>query len=426
MSASQGTLGGSFERTGRALHSGVESRVVVHPAPADSGITFRRTDLPEAPEIRAAPDRVVGVEWETALAEGDARVRTVEHLLAALFGAGVDNALIELAAEEPPALDGSAAPWLEDIARVGVESLETPARVCAPTRVQRFEIEASRYTVLPHPHTRVTATIDFDHPRIGRQAYRLDVDPAAFAREIAPARTFGFTSWGERLQAEGYALGVTAENTILLSDTDFDGDVELRFDDEFVRHKILDIVGDLALVGARLQCHVIADRPSHRGNAELARRLAAQTEKGRNRGMEIQEIMQLLPHRYPMLLVDRVLDLEEGERIVGLKNVTANEPFFQGHFPDHPIMPGVLIVEALAQCGGILMMKGMENPEEKVIYFVSIDDVKFRRPVVPGDQLTLEIEVVRFRGTRAKLKGIARVEGQVATEATILGQVVDK
>ncbi len=426
MSQKQRTLGGAVKAEGRGLHSGDAVLATLRPAAENTGVRFRRTDLPDAPEIPACVDSVRGVKWETALEHDGAVVRAVEHVLAALHALQVDNVWIDLSGVEPPALDGSAGPWCALLHEVGLVEQEAEAVTLAVTAPFHLEVEDARYTVLPYDGYRVSGHIDFDHPLIGRQFGSVEVGPKSFTKEVAGARTFGFSAWQEALHAEGFALGATLENTIVLSPDGLEGDGELRFPDEFVRHKLLDIIGDLALVGVRLQCHVIAERPSHRGNAELARRLETRSAAERGVGMEIQDILKLLPHRYPMLLVDRVLDVEEGKRIVALKNVSANEPFFAGHFPEHPVMPGVLIVEALAQCGGLLLMEGVEHPEDKLVYFLTVDDVKFRRPVVPGDQLMLEVKMLHLRGRLGRLKGIARVDGQIATEATILGRVMDK
>jgi len=422
----QQTIARPVEAEGHGLHTAEAVRVTLRPAPADSGITFHRVDLADAPAVPATVHGVSAVAWETALTEGAATVRTIEHLLAAVHALQIDNLVVELTGAEPPALDGSSAPWCERLEAAGVAGQEAePRRLTLRTP---FHVEAgdSRYAVLPHDGLRVSANIDFEHPLIGRQFASAAIEPESFVHEIAPARTFGLSEWLEDLNRQGLALGASAENTLALSAEGLEPECELRFPDEFVRHKVLDIVGDLALVGARLDCHVIAERPGHKGNVEVARRLATRLAGESGRGLEIQEIMKLLPHRYPMLLVDRVLDFETRKRIVGVKNVTANEPFFVGHFPGHPVMPGVLIVEALAQCGGLLLLQGAENPSDSVVYLLSIDDVKFRQPVVPGDQLSLELEMLQFRGRRGKMKGVARVEGKVVAEATILGQLEDR
>jgi UDP-3-O-[3-hydroxymyristoyl] N-acetylglucosamine deacetylase/3-hydroxyacyl-[acyl-carrier-protein] dehydratase len=264
---------------------------------------------------------------------------------------------------------------------------------------------------------------------IGRQFASFEVEPAGYVREIAPARTFGFLSEVEALRSRGLGLGGSAENAILLTETGLHEGIELRFPDEFARHKALDVIGDLGLLGARLKANIVALRPSHRGNVALAKEILAQQEKralARPPILDIQQIFQYLPHRYPFLLVDRVVEYEERKRIVGLKNVTINEPFFQGHFPGQPIMPGVLIVEAMGQVGGLLLMDSIENPEEKVVYFMSLDNVKWRRPVTPGDQIRFEVEVLQIRGRTARMKGVGTVDGHIVAEAEMMARVVDK
>jgi UDP-3-O-[3-hydroxymyristoyl] N-acetylglucosamine deacetylase/3-hydroxyacyl-[acyl-carrier-protein] dehydratase len=287
---------------------------------------------------------------------------------------------------------------------------------------------ASRYVVMPHQGYRVSARIDFEHPAIGEQYASEEVTGARFCGRLAPARTFGLSSWRELLSARGLARGSGPDNTIILDDDTAAADIDLRFPDEFVRHKMLDVVGDLALVGARISAHVVAEYPSHRGNVALARRLQRQLARPADGSpvLDVDGIMENLPHRYPFLLVDRVIEFEPNRRIVALKNVTINEPFFNGHFPGHAIMPGVLIVEAMAQAGGLLLMNAMEDPASKVVYFMALDDVRFRRPVRPGDQLEFEVELVQFRGRVFRMRGVSRVDGKVVAEGSMMAQLVDR
>jgi UDP-3-O-[3-hydroxymyristoyl] N-acetylglucosamine deacetylase/3-hydroxyacyl-[acyl-carrier-protein] dehydratase len=282
----------------------------------------------------------------------------------------------------------------------------------------------SVYEAHPSDTLDLFVSIEFPHPLIGRQECRYAVTPDVFAREIAPARTFGFVREVDALRSRGLIRGGSTENAIVLDDA---GVVEntLRWPDEFVRHKALDCVGDLALAGRRVRARVVAHKPSHRGTILLVRELTKQAGKETTvRGIE--EIMKVLPHRYPFLLVDRILEIEHGKRIVGLKNVTINEPFFQGHFPGHPIMPGVLIIEAMAQVGGMLLMGSVDDPETKVVYFMSLDNVKWRRPVKPGDQIRFELEVVQIRGRICRMNGVARVDGELVAEAEMAAMVRDR
>jgi UDP-3-O-[3-hydroxymyristoyl] N-acetylglucosamine deacetylase/3-hydroxyacyl-[acyl-carrier-protein] dehydratase len=424
---SQRTIAAEFVLDGRGLHSGNPARAVVKPGEVDTGIIFRRIDLHDQPTIAADVSFVTGVDWQTVIGEGECIVRTVEHLLAAVAAHRLDNLEIHLDGAEPPALDGSAIGWCEAIRGVGSVIQEG----IAPSLVVRDTITvdegASRYVVTPADEYRVSARIDFDHPAIGDQYASVPIDAASFGQSLAPARTFGLASWAEPLQSRGLALGSGPENTIVLPDDELAPPGDLRFPDEFVRHKILDIVGDLALVGARLQAHIIAERPSHRGNVALARRLRQLRSRPADGSpaLDISTIMEHLPHRYPMLLVDRVIELEMEKRILAIKNVSINEPFFQGHFPGHPIMPGVLIVEAMAQAGGLLLMNRLDSSNQ-VVYFLGLDEVRFRRPVVPGDQLEFEVETVQIRSSLFKMRGVARVAGQVVAEGTMMARFVDK
>ena len=350
----QRTLAGSFRMTGTGVHSGASVSIAFHPAEPDTGIRFRRTDLDGSPEIPADLEHVVDTELGTSLGVDGARVQTVEHVLAALAALGIDNAVLELEGPEPPIGDGSFADYLDGLEGVGAVEQEPRARVISVKEPISLRLKSGEsYVAAPDDEYRISATIDFTHPAIGRQYGSFALDVERFVADIAPARTFGFKDEAEALHEKGLALGASLENTVVLDE----GGVmnpELRFDDEFLRHKVGDIVGDLALLGGRIQGHVVAERPSHRGNIELARALA---EHARRTAVDrpivdVQRIMQHLPHRYPMLLVDRVTEFESGKRIVGIKNVTINEPFFQGHYPGHPIMPGVLVIEAMAQVGG--------------------------------------------------------------------------
>jgi UDP-3-O-[3-hydroxymyristoyl] N-acetylglucosamine deacetylase / 3-hydroxyacyl-[acyl-carrier-protein] dehydratase len=286
----------------------------------------------------------------------------------------------------------------------------------------------SSYVVAPAKELRLTVAIEWPHPLIGHQAGSFTVTPQEFARELARARTFGFTTEIPALQAKGLIKGASNASAIVLDERGLANGGQLRWPDEFVRHKAADILGDLALTGARVRAHVIATRPSHGGNIALARAVARAARREGPPKMDIGRIMGVLPHRYPFLLVDRIIEIEGQQRIVGIKNVTINEPFFQGHFPGHPIMPGVLIIEAMAQVGGMLLMGYFDGQdvEDKVVYFMSMDNVKFRRPVVPGDQIRFELEMIQFRGKTCKMKGVGYVDGQMVAEAEMMASVVDR
>jgi UDP-3-O-[3-hydroxymyristoyl] N-acetylglucosamine deacetylase/3-hydroxyacyl-[acyl-carrier-protein] dehydratase len=423
----QKTISESVSVQGIGVHSGAPATLTFLPGEPNSGILFRRTDLDGNPEIPVDLEHVCGTELGTSLGEGEAKVMTVEHVMAALAARGIDNVVLELSGPEPPILDGSFGEYLKVLDEAGTEEQSAPKarlKISEPVTVKLDSGEF--YVAAPGDGFRISATIEFEHKGIGRQFGTFFFGEDSFTEEIASARTFGFRADAEALHARGLAQGASLENTVVLDDDGVMND-ELRFPDEFLRHKVGDIVGDLALLGATLDLHLVAERPSHRGNVELAKALrrAAQKENGEP-NLDAAQIMQYLPHRFPMLLVDRITEVESGKRIVGIKNVTINEPFFQGHFPGHPIMPGVLIIEAMGQVGGLLLMDSVEKPEDYVVYFMALDNVKWRRPVVPGDQIVFELEMVQFRRHVCRMKGRGRVDGQLVAEADLMARIVER
>ena len=409
---------------GTGLHLGVRCRVTFQPATVKQGIVFRRVDCPGQPRIRAHVSEVSGSERRTQLGRGDQAIHTVEHVLAAVNGLGIDDITIEMDGPEPPILDGSAAPFVEALSGAGLAWIAGEPEFLDLSEPVRIIDGASVYEAFPSERLELDVTIDFPHPLIGKQSRRFTVTEESFASELSRARTFGFVHEVEALREKGLIRGASLDNAVVLGDDDIlSGD--LRWSDEFVRHKAMDCVGDLALAGAKVRARIIAIKPSHRGTVTLVRELvkAGRKEKGM---YTIEEIMKVLPHRYPFLLVDRIIEIEEKKRIVGLKNVTINEPFFQGHFPGHPIMPGVLIIEAMAQVGGMLLLGSVSDPETKVVYFMSLDNVKFRRPVKPGDQLRFELDVTQLRGTVCKMRGVGKVDGEVVVEADMAAAIRDR
>ncbi len=418
------TIGRPATLDGTGLHLGVAVRLTFQPAPPGHGIVFRRSDLADAPLIPALVDRALLTERRTQLGADPVSVHTVEHVLAAIAGCDIHDILIDLDGPEPPIMDGSAAPFVAALDAAGIVEHGGTVRILAPRRPVRFADGESSYEVWPSQRLELDVAIDFPHPLIGRQQARYCVTAASFARELAPARTFGFIREVEGLRAQGLIRGASTANAVVLDETSV-VDATLRWPDEFLRHKALDVVGDLALAGARVQARIIARKPSHRGTVQLVRAMIADHER-ETTVIEIEEIMRVLPHRYPFLLVDRIIEVESGKRIVGIKNVTINEPFFQGHFPGLPVMPGVLIIEAMAQVGGVLVMAGLADRESKVVYFTSLNNVKWRRPVKPGDQLRLELEILQVRGMMAKMTGVARVDGEVVCEAEMGAMVRDR
>ena len=418
------SIGGSASLHGIGLHLGRECRLTFYPAAAGTGIVFRRIDLPGAPTVLAHAEHAVLTERHTQLGTGDAAVHTVEHVLAAVGGLEIDDLRIDLDAAEPPILDGSARPFHEALLNAGIVDVDGEVEYLMLRAPLTVRDGASTYTVQPSVSLSLQVSIDFPHRLIGHQSLELPVTPATFASDLAGARTFGFLREADALRARGLIRGVSTANTVVLDD---DGlvDTALRWNDEFVRHKAMDFIGDLALAGKRVRARIVADKPSHRGTVMLVREMLKRAaQETRMTGTE--DIIKALPHRYPFLLVDRILEHDRGKRIVGLKNVTINEPFFQGHFPGHPVMPGVLIVECMAQVGGLMMLSDSDDATQLIMYFTSLDNVKWRRPVRPGDQLRLEVEMVQRRGRVCKLHGIARVDGEIVCEADMGAMVRDR
>jgi len=414
---------------GIGVHSGKPVTATLIPKETP-GIEFLRNDLDPAVPIPADLAHVVGTDMGTALGVSEEhQVLTVEHLLGALAASGITSLTVGLDGPEPPILDGSFMPWLEVIKEAGTQDLGIPVPTLTLRRPVHLSLEdGTHYVVAPAPALMLTTTIDFPDSGIGTQSGSWALTPEHFEGELAPARTFGFKSQAEALRSRGRALGSSLENTVVLDDSGVMNPEGLRFADEFVRHKAGDVIGDLSLLGMRFSAHVIAHRPSHTGNVALGRALQQELRRDPQGEpiIDVVKIMQYLPHRYPMLLVDRITHFETGKRIVGVKNVTINEPFFQGHYPGHPIMPGVLIIEAMAQVGGLLLMDSIGDPEDKVVYFMCLDQVKWRRPVTPGDQLVFELELLQFRRGICRMRGEAYVGEHLVAEAELMARVVDR
>ncbi len=424
MSWRRRTIAGRATVEGIGLHLGRPCALTFAPAPAGAGVHFVRTDTPARERIPASVRVAQEVQRRTQLGQGDEALHTVEHVLAAVSGLQLDDLDIEMTGPEPPIMDGSASAFVTALQACGVVLQQgQPAELVIRSPFRMVDGE-SEYEATPGSGLTLDVCINFAHPLIGTQAGVWQVTPECFESELASARTFGFVHEVESLRAMGLIQGATTDNAVVLgADGVVDGAV--RWPDEFVRHKALDLLGDLALAGRRVRGRIRAVRPSHRGTVRFVRELV-QRFALEGPMMGIEEIMQVLPHRYPFLLVDRIVEIEEKKRIVGVKNVTINEPFFQGHFPGHPIMPGVLIIESMAQIGGMLLMGTVDDPESKVVYFMSLDNVKFRRPVKPGDQLRCELELVQVRGMVCKMRGVATVDGTVVAEADMAAMVRER
>jgi UDP-3-O-[3-hydroxymyristoyl] N-acetylglucosamine deacetylase / 3-hydroxyacyl-[acyl-carrier-protein] dehydratase len=432
----QRTIKGSFTYEGTGLHTGKPVRTVFHPAPAFTGIRFRRIDLSPPVEIPASVDFISEgeIRRNTTLVNDGVLIHTVEHILAAASGLQIDNMFVDIDSDEPPEpRDGSCAPFVEALQKVGIENQGIPGRFLKITQPIFSGGDGVELYALPYKGFKVSFTIDYRNPHIGIQYASFDISPEIFERDIAPARTFVLWSDVEVLKADGLIKGGSLDNAIAVDAEGIVNKVPLRFPNEFVRHKILDLVGDLTLVGAPIEGHVIAVRSGHKHNLAFARLLAEEFKNQQRNAVakdqgfwDINVIQKIMPHRYPFLLVDRILKLEDKKRVVGIKNVTINEPFFVGHFPGHPIMPAVLIIEAMAQVGGILLLSSVDTPEKYLVYFVSIDKAKFRRPVVPGDQIRFELEMISLRKRFCKMRGVAYVDGQVVAEAELFSSIVDR
>lgn len=434
MPANQQSLEKSASLSGSSLHTDEKVTLSLHPAPAGHGRKFKRSDLPDEPTIDARIDHVKTVERATTIVEGSAKVHTCEHVLAALAGMGVDNVLIEMDASEPPICDGSATPYVELIEKAGIADQGVARTAWAITEPIYIETKTGSIMVaVPDSKFRVSCTQVGPEGR-HTQFFSAEITPETFEKEIAPARTFVFYEDVKPLMDKGLIKGGSLENALVVRGEQVLGKEPLRFKDEFVRHKILDIVGDLSLFGREIKAHIIAVKPGHGPNTELAKAIAKQhsqamalvppsvTPKG-GEIMDVNDLMKLLPHRFPFLMVDRIVEVSEN-KCTGIKQVSYGEHFFQGHFPGHPVMPGVLQLEAMAQVGSVLLLR-KPGYAGKIGYFMSADSVKFRKPVVPGDTLFIQVEMTQNKRALAKAKGRCIVNNEVVSEAEMLFGVVD-
>jgi UDP-3-O-[3-hydroxymyristoyl] N-acetylglucosamine deacetylase/3-hydroxyacyl-[acyl-carrier-protein] dehydratase len=434
----QQTLNRPASYSGIGLHSGNRVNMTILPAPANSGVRFRRVDLEGKPEIEARVENVSETNRSTTLAKGNVRVHTVEHVLASLAGYGIDNAIVELDANEPPIGDGSSREFCKIIQAAGIVTQAEKREFYTPSGPVELHLGETSMTLFPDDKFKITCTSADKQGRF-TQFCSMEVTPESWEKELAHARTFCFFEEIEYLFKNGLIKGGSLENAVVIRDDAVLTTEPLRYREEFVRHKMLDIVGDLSLLGKFIRGHVIAVRPGHAGNVELVRKMvqqinqplrAAQTFAPPPAGLEsasptpaadgamnIEELMKMLPHRPPFLMVDRIIKME-GNTIVGVKNVTMNEPYFQGHFPGHPIMPGVLQLEAMAQVAGVLLLKRIAAANQ-IAYFMAAEEVKWRKPVVPGDVLVIEIELTKARGKIGKALGICKVAGEIVSEAGV-------
>jgi UDP-3-O-[3-hydroxymyristoyl] N-acetylglucosamine deacetylase / 3-hydroxyacyl-[acyl-carrier-protein] dehydratase len=445
----QQTLRQAASYSGVGLHGGNRVNMTFLPAPPNYGIRFRRVDLEGSPEIEARVEFVTATNRSTSLAKGNAKIHTVEHVLAAMSGGGVDNAIIELDANEPPIADGSARQYVKMIQTAGLAPQDEPREVFQVQSPVSYQKDETSISVFPHEGFKITCTSADSKGRF-TQFFSVDVTPETWERDLAHARTFCFFEEIEFLIKNGLIKGGSLENAVVIRDDAILTTEPLRYREEFVRHKILDIIGDLSLVGRPISGHVIAVKPSHNANCEVARQLWQQLRKpfeaaatfspppppqgGKSEieavpirdgeELDTERLMKILPHRYPFLMVDKIIKID-GSKIVGIKNVTVNEPIFQGHFPGRPIMPGVLQLEAIAQVAGVLMLRQAEN-FGKLAYFMSAESVRWRKPVRPGDTLVIDVEMTKMRGKIGKAKGTCLVNGEAVSEAEVTFMLIDR
>jgi len=425
---------------GTALHTGEEVELTFKPAGVDHGVVFRRVDLYGKPEVKTNVENVTELVRSTTLATGHAKVHTVEHVLSALSGLGVDNVLVELNASEPPILDGSAKHYVNLLQQAEPVEQEKE-RIYFVLKEPVCVSEGNRSIIaLPYDGLKITCT-SADDRGIHTQHLSLDIDPESYAAQIAPARTFTIYEDIEELLKLGKIQGGSLDSAIVIKGDKILSKEPLRFKEEFVRHKILDIVGDIALLGAPLKAHLIAVRTGHALNSKLtlalrekmlapkegkkAKAAGAKVVPADATSLDIRQVLNLLPHRYPFIMIDRVTELVGLDELVALKNVTINEPYFQGHFPGMPVMPGVLQVEAMAQAAGILMLRRVSS-EGKIAFFMSADKVKFRQAVVPGDQIEVRVKLTKNRGFKIGVaEGTCSVNGKVVSSAELMFTILD-
>lgn len=465
----QRTIQKAVSFSGKALHTGAETTITFKPAPENYGIRFIRVDVPGNPEIPALVDYVhldnsIDSMRGTNLKKDGVVVHTIEHVLAALTGLKIDNVRIELDGPEPPVGDGSAMPFVDMILQAGTVEQDAFRDYLVVTEPIFYSNEAKGIDIgaLPTDDYRITVMIDYKNPALGSQHTGLFSLEKEFITEFAPARTFCFLHEVEILIDQNLIRGGNLDNAVVICDKDLsqidarkirdalkiEQDIfvgengilnnrQLRFKNEPARHKLLDLIGDLTLVGVPIKAQILAARPGHQANIEFAKKLREFYKKQKltrkyqateTKGVvfDINAIQRILPHRYPFLFVDAILEFEPGKKIVGTKYVTTNEEFFQGHFPGHPVMPGVLIIEAMAQTGGIMLLNDEDDPQSKIVYFMSIEQAKFRKPVLPGSQLIMELTMVNRKPSYCKMSGKAYVNGELVAEAEMMAAIMNR
>jgi len=423
---------------GVGLHTGCSVEMTCKPAPENAGIHFVRVDLPGCPEIKVDPLNIhidTTMPRCTAIGKGDAVIYTVEHFMSVLSGIGITNLIVEIDANELPGLDGSGIEFIKAFKEEGIVEQAAEAPCFVVKEPLGVELNGCSIFVVPADDFRVSYTLDYDHQLLRSQFFSSVVTSDIYEREIAPCRTFCLGSEADELRARGLGKGANYQNTLVVGEQGVKEN-QVRFPDEFARHKVLDFIGDLYLLGMPIRGHVFAVKSGHTLNIALLKKILKQKDRYEQgdavsipdivgkKEIDIDGIMKILPHRYPFLLVDRVVEIEQGKRAVGIKNVTMNEQFFQGHFPTRPVMPGVLMVEAMAQTAGVVILTN-ELHHGKVAFFMAANNVKFRKVVSPGDQLRMEIEVIKDKSRTAQVRAQSRVDGEVVAEADMVFSFTD-
>ncbi|MCA9400474.1 MAG: bifunctional UDP-3-O-[3-hydroxymyristoyl] N-acetylglucosamine deacetylase/3-hydroxyacyl-ACP dehydratase [Candidatus Omnitrophica bacterium] len=434
----QQTIQQPVQFSGKGLHTGCSVNITLKPAKENHGIHFHRVDLPGKPDIKAVLSNIqtdVNLQRCTTIGKGEAVIHTVEHLLSVLCGIGIDNLDIDIDGIEVPGLDGSGLEFLKGIKGAGIVEQSEPYQFYEIKEPVGVELNGCSLFITPAKDFKISYTLDYNHPQMRSQFVQVSVDPNTFETEIAPSRTFCMESEAKDLLATGLGKGADYNNTLVVGEQGVLKNT-VRFKDEFARHKVLDFIGDLFLLGMPIRGHVFAVKSGHTLNLKLLKKIHEQKSKysfqshsidavTSKKEIDIEGIMNVLPHRYPFLLVDRVIDIEKGKRGVGIKNVTINDGFFQGHFPTRPVMPGVMMIEAMAQTAGVVILTN-EVHHGKLAFFMSVDNVKFRKVVTPGDQMLMEVNVVRDRSRTAQIHAKATVKGELVCEADMVFSYTDE